>query len=204
MNMAMNRLSYNAIAKDWDSARSEVSQYESTVLQHLLLDVPPSAKILDLGCGTGRPIAEYLLGQGLQITGVDQAEEMLALAKRRFPAGRWLHSPMEHFEPDEEYDGAVIWDSLFHMPRAQIKPVLHKVIQCLKPGARLILTVGGSDNPPFTDTMFGQRFFYDSLTPEATLQALTTLGAIIESSEFINPPTNGRDKGRYGIIARRP
>jgi 2-polyprenyl-3-methyl-5-hydroxy-6-metoxy-1,4-benzoquinol methylase len=198
----MNRLSYNAIAKDWDTARSTIFHYEPAFLERLLLDLHPPAKILDLGCGTGRPIAEYLLKRGFRVTGVDQAEGMLALARLRFPEGRWLHSAMETFEPDEEYDSAVIWDSLFHVPRENIEPILRKVVRCLRPGARLMLTVGGSEHPPFTDTMFGHTFFYDSLTPEGTLDVLTTLGAIIEHSEFINPPTSGRDKGRYGIVAR--
>lgn len=62
--------------------------------------------------------------------------------------------------------------------------------------------VGGSDQLPFTDTMYGHTFFYDSLTPEGTLALLVSLGTVIEHSEFINPPTKGRDKGRYGIVAR--
>jgi hypothetical protein len=31
---------------------------------------------------------------------------------------------------------------------------------------------------------------------------MKSLGANIEISEFINPPTSGRDKGRLGILAR--
>jgi SAM-dependent methyltransferase len=198
----MNRLSYNAIVKDWDAARSALFAYEPAFLERLLLGLQPPARILDLGCGTGRPIGEFLLKRGFLVTGVDQAEELLALARQRLPEGRWLHAPMEAFDPDEAYDGAVIWDSLFHVPREQMEPILRKVVRGLKPGARLMLTVGGSDHPPFTDTMYGQTFFYDSLTPEGTLALLTSLGTVIEHGEFINPPTAGRDKGRYGIVAR--
>lgn len=48
----MNRLSYNAIAKDWDAARSALFDYEPAFLDRLLLGLQPPAKILDLGCGT--------------------------------------------------------------------------------------------------------------------------------------------------------
>ena len=113
----MNRRSYNAIASDWDAARSSVHAYELRFLEHLTKDLPRPARVLDLGCGTGRPLAELLLKQGICVTGVDQAEDLLALARERLPEGRWLQAPMETFEPDEEYDGALIWDSLFHVPR---------------------------------------------------------------------------------------
>lgn len=198
----MNRHSYNAIAEDWDAARATLSRHEPAFLDRLLIDMPLAGKILDLGCGTGRPIAEFLLQRGFHVTGVDQAEGLLALARQRLPQGRWLQARMESFEPDETYDGAVIWDSLFHIPRAQHAPILEKIVDCLRPGAKLMLTVGGSAHPAFTDTMFGHTFFYDSLTPEQTVSVLTALGAVIEHAEFINPPTRGRDKGRYGIVAR--
>ncbi len=200
--MQLNRLGYNAIAKEWDAARSALFPFESAFLDRLVLHLRPPARILDLGCGTGRPISEFLLGRGFAVTGVDQAEELLALARVRLPGGRWVHGTMEAFEPDEEYDGAVMWDSLFHVPRGEIGPILRKVVGSLRPGARLMLTVGGSDHPPFTDTMYGQTFFYDSLTPEGTVAVLGALGAAVEHGEFINPPTTGRDKGRYGIVAR--
>lgn len=198
----MNRHSYNAIVKDWDAARSRLWGYEPAFLDRLLSTIELPGTILDLGCGTGRPIAEFLLQRGLQVTGVDQAEELLALARQRLPEGRWLQATMESFVPDEIYDGAVIWDSLFHVARDQHEPILRKVIGCLRPGAKLMLTVGGSDHPAFVDTMYGNSFFYDSLTPQQTVAVIESLGAAIEHAEFINPPTSGRDKGRYGIVAR--
>lgn len=199
----MNRTSYNAIAKDWDAARSGLFRHELPFLKRLTVNLCPPAKFLDLGCGTGRPIAEFLLKQGFSVTGVDQAESLLAFAKRRLPEGRWLHTQIELFKPDENYDGAVIWDSLFHIPREHHEPILQKIVRSLLPGARLMLTVGGSDNPPFTDTMYGQSFFYDSHTPEVVVSILKSLGTTIEHAEYINLPTGGRDKGRYGIVASR-
>lgn len=200
--MQINHRSYNAIAQDWDAARSTLFDYETAFLERLLSDIQAPAKLLDLGCGTGRPIAEFLLQRGFSVTGVDQAENLLSLARQRLSAGRWIQGKMESFEPDEDYDGAVIWDSLFHIPREHHQPILQTVIRSLRPGAKLMLTVGGSDHAAFTDTMYGQSFFYDSHTPQQTLSLLLNLGASIEHAEFINPPTQGRDKGRYGIVAR--
>ncbi len=197
----MNRRSYNAIAKEWDAARTSPLPYELPFLERLTKNTHGPARVLDLGCGTGRPIAQFLLQKGIAVTGVDEAEELLALAEERLPSGRWLRAEMETFEPDEDYDGAVIWDSMFHVPREYHESILGRVLNRMRPGSKLILTVGGSSHPPFTDTMLGQTFFYDSHVPVVVLNILKSLGTTIEHSEFINPPTSGRDKGRYGIVA---
>lgn len=42
--------------------------------------IPGGSRVLDLGCGTGRPIAGYVLSKGYRLTGVDQAEALLAMA----------------------------------------------------------------------------------------------------------------------------
>ena len=201
---ALNRGSYNAIVKDWDAARSGLFSHEPPFLKLLTANIRPPTRILDLGCGTGRPVAEFLLQQGYSVTGVDQAENLLALAKERLPKGRWLLSQMEHFEPDEEYDGAVLWDSLFHIPREHHESILRKVVGSLRRRSRLILTSGGSDHPPFTDSMYGQWFYYDSHAPTEIVAILKSVGCVIEHAEFINPPAVGRDKGRYGIVANVP
>ena len=65
-----------------------------------------------------------------------------------------------------------------------------------------MVTVGGSDHPAFTDTMFGEEFYYDSYPPEKVLAALRRLGFEPLVSEFMNEPTSGRDKGRYAIVAQ--
>ena len=43
-------------------------------------------RVLDVGCGTGKAVAE-LRARGLLVTGVDRSEEMLARARQRFPHG---------------------------------------------------------------------------------------------------------------------
>ena len=47
---------------------------------------------VDLGCGTGRPIGEYILERGFLLTGIDQSARMLELARQRLPRGQWLES----------------------------------------------------------------------------------------------------------------
>ena len=198
----MNRKSYNAIASSWDAARHSCYGRERDYLDIFLEGLPVPSRILDLGCGTGRPMAEYILSRGHDVTGVDQASKLLELALRRFPQGKWIESSIQDFDPADHFAGVVCWDTLFHIERSLHAGVLLRIARILCAGGRLMLTVGGSDHPPFTDTMFGATFFYDSYSPGESLSLLRRLGFEPLVTEFMNEPTTGRDKGRYAIVAQ--
>lgn len=205
----MNRAAYDAIAARWDEARRGFYGREQCYLDTLLAGLPPGATVLDAGCGTGMPMADYVVARGLRVVGYDQSEGMLALARQRFPGQTWIAAALETCAFDggeaggEHYAAAICWDALFHIERGHHPAILRRIRDRLLPGGRLMLTCGGSEHPAFTDTMFGETFFYDSHTPERTLALLDGLGFKPLIAEFMNEPTSGRDKGRYAVVAQR-
>lgn len=203
LGLHMNRASYNRIAGQWDEARTKFYGREKDYLDILLADLPDNSLVVDVGCGAGRPMAEYVISRGHKVLGIDQAEELIKLAKARFPSERWILSPIEQYEFSIGFAAAIVWDSLFHIDRATHAKILRRVVETLPGGGKIMLTVGGSEQPPFTDHMFGQEFFYDSNTPEETSRILQGLGCRIVIGEFMNLPTTGHDKGRYAIVARK-
>lgn len=200
---ALNREGYDRIADQWDEARRRFYGRERDYLDTLLSGLPAQARVIDLGCGTGRPMAEYVIGKGHRVMGVDQSAALLERARSRFPGEHWILSSIEAYPFDGRFDAAILWDSLFHIARVRHEPILRSVTAMLPAGGRLMLTVGGSDHPSFTDTMFGQEFFYDSNTPEQTEKLLRDRGCRLLIAEFMNLPTAGRDKGRYAIVAEK-
>jgi SAM-dependent methyltransferase len=199
----MNRESYNLIAEQWNSVRNRFVGRERDYLDLLLEATTVGDTVLDLGCGTGRPIAHYVVHQGRRVIGVDQSEAMLAIAKQTQPEQTWLLVAMEDYTPAVEVDAAILWDSPFHIRRDAHEPILRTVITHLRQGHRLMLSVGGSAHSAFTDTTFGQPFFYDSHDPEQALALLERLGCKIVLAEFMNRPDGGRDKGRLAVIAEK-
>ena len=200
--MAPNRDSYDAIASPWDAARVSFYGRERAYLDTFLEGLPVPSRILDLGCGAGRPIAEYALAKGHHLTGVDQAARLLDLARSRLPQGNWIESRIEDFEPAGQFAGLICWDALFHLEQSCHEMLIRRFAAFLKTGGRLMLTVGGSEHPAFTDTMFGETFFYDSHSPEMAMSILRKAGFEPLIAEYMNEPTAGRDKGRYAIVAR--
>ncbi len=118
--------------------------------------------------------------------------------------GTWIDRRIEDFGSQSRFSGVPCWDTLFHLERAKHPDLLSRMASFLEPGGRLAITVGGSEHPPFTDTMFGETFFYDSFPPERVLELLAGCGFVTVRAEFLNEPTSGRDKGRYAILARKP
>jgi ubiquinone/menaquinone biosynthesis C-methylase UbiE len=198
----MNQESYNRIASEWDRARVAFYGREREYVDALLEGLPQRSSILDLGCGTGRPIAEYLLARGHHVTGVDQAAQLLAIARARFPHAVWIESRLEDFPISDRYAAIVCWDTLFHLERSVHAGLLARMARSLTPGGRIMITVGGSDHPPFTDTMFGETLYYDSHPPEGVMSILDELGFEPLIAELMDLPTSGRNKGRYAVVAR--
>lgn len=199
----MNRESYDRIAVQWDAARQGFYGREEAYLEALLEGLPSQSLVLDAGCGAGLPLARRVIERGHRVLGVDQSEALLALARQRFPDQRWVFSSLEDYTFDEPCQAVICWDTLFHIDRGAHAVLLARMAGCLPTGGRLMLTVGGSEHPPFTDTMFGVEFRYDSNTPEKTLQLLQGLKFSVIIGEFMNLPTKARDKGRYAIVAQK-
>lgn len=130
----MNKTSYNAIADSFRQARVSLRDDERRYLEVLLEKLEPGATLLDLGCGTGTPVAAAILAQGHRVLGVDQAAAMLAHARREFPKQRWIEARLETYACAEPYQGALLWDALFHLERRWHATLLARVIAGLPQG----------------------------------------------------------------------
>lgn len=98
--------------------------------------------ILDIGCGTGRPIAEYFLKQGFQVFGVDGAINMIEIAKKNFPKARWQVADMRTLNLSEKFQAAIAWDSFFHLDHDEQKKMFPIFAKHLMKNAVLIFTSG--------------------------------------------------------------
>jgi SAM-dependent methyltransferase len=71
--------------------------------------------ILDIGCGSGKPIAAHLISQGYAVTGVDSSPTMIDMCSDRFPAQHWLVADMRTLSLGTHFAGIIAWDSFFHL-----------------------------------------------------------------------------------------
>lgn len=127
--MKSNTLNYyNTNANSFVSATLSVdfTQTQDKFL-HLL---PPTASILDFGCGSGRD-TKYFLDAGMQVDATDGSEELCRLASEYtgIPVRQML---FEELDAKAQYDGIWACSSILHLSKESLKDVLKKMIAALK------------------------------------------------------------------------
>ena len=206
---------YDAIAEQWHSHSREQAYVDRVLgyVDRVLKDLPPGSKVLDVGCGTGSPIALYLAQQGYRVTGVDQSEKMLEIARAVVPAAEFIHGDMVEMQFTEKFAAAIAWDSIFHVERKHHSAIYRKLASALEMGGRMLLSVGGSDIDSgvkdstsntavaegFTSEMFGHAFFYSGYAPAVARKLLEAEGFEIEVWEVDDPSS----LGHIAVIARK-
>lgn len=170
----MNKNSYNNVARKW------VEKRKKTAVSKLVIDfadkVVTKGKILDIGCGSGVPIATYLSERGFSVTGIDFSDEMINLAQlSNIPNTQFVNSDFLNFETIEKFDGVIAWDSLWHFPKDKQRNIYPKIGNLLRSGGYLIFTHGNIDGE-HVDSMFGEPFYYSSLSKDVVFSILIENG----------------------------
>ena len=115
------------------------------------LSLTPGASVLDVGCGTGRhtiPLAKY----GIAMTGLDLSEGMLAqareYARKENIKVELIQADATNFQLPQQYDHAIsLCEGSIGLlgndddPCKRDLSILKNIYNCLRPGAKFLLTV---------------------------------------------------------------
>lgn len=109
--------------------------------------VPPGARVLDAGCGTGRVMIR-LAELGYDCVGVDLDDSMLAVARKNAPELTWLQSDLAAFDPaalgvPADFDLVVAAGNIFPLLAPGTEPeAARRLAAALKPGGLLVAGFG--------------------------------------------------------------
>ena len=104
---------------------------------HVAALVPPGARVLDAGCGTGR-VAVELARRGYDVVGVDDDASMLEVA-RRSSAVRWHEADLSVLELGERFDLVVAAGNVVvFLAEGTEQEVLRRLAAHLRPGGLLV------------------------------------------------------------------
>lgn len=132
-----NKENYNLIAEDYAKSRNFVWD-----IQRISDHIKQNDKILDIGCGNGRMV-EILEGKNVEYTGLDISEELIKIAKTKYPemkfiVGNALNPPFL----DCTFDKVFCIRMFHHIPSFDLRvKFLKEVNRVLKPNGLLIITV---------------------------------------------------------------
>jgi len=111
-----------------DTASVDISALYLTFTGYL----PPGARILDAGCGSGRDVKAFS-EMGFDVEAFDASAELVALARQ------WSGKPVaqmrfQDVDAVEKYDGIWCCASVLHVSHTELPDVMAKLATALKPG----------------------------------------------------------------------
>lgn len=165
---------YSRRAAEFDADRGR-SLNEQPWLDAFLDHVPKAGSVLDLGCGSGEPIARYLIEQGRRVTGVDASPGLIELCRERFPEQDWIVADMRGLDLGRTFDGLIAWHSSFHLNRADQRALFQVLARHLKPGGALMFTSGHEDGERIGEWR-GEPLYHASLSTPEYRERLETEG----------------------------
>lgn len=181
MGNADNQPDWAAIAEKFDLWLPQIAPVGEVLLEGLAAQ--PGDRIIDLGSGTGEPaltLARRMQGR-VDITGVDSAAPMVAVAQRKVEAEglaniRFLHMPAEQLDfADDSFDRAMsrFGVMLFDDPLQGLR----EIRRVLKPGGHFAIAVWSTpETMPtllWSHQVFSKRIPEDAAPP---LHKVTSLG----------------------------
>lgn len=192
---SINEKSYNNIARQWAEYRHE--SFVSQLVIDFAAKVKSHGKILDIGCGTGYPLAHYLSGNGFFVTGIDVATNMIEIAQSlSIPNAQFSVCDFLKFTTEEKFDGILAWDSFWHFPKDEQAHIYVKVGNLLNAGGYLLFTHGDAAGE-HTNPMMGESFYYSALPKELVCQILRDNGFEIE---YVHKDFKEKDTDRGLVI----
>lgn len=151
---------YKNIAKRYAAMYAGMFHPDDVHVDKFLSLLPRHAKILDVGCGVGDSVA-YFLKRGFRTEGIDLSEDMIRLAKEHAPKGKFKVLDMRKMKyRKSSFDGVYAFQSLVHLKKKDVSPVLKKFNRILKPNGILFLALqkGRGEGEVYWE-LAGQKIF---------------------------------------------
>lgn len=181
---------YERHARAYDQDRGK-SLHERTWLDRFLGWVPPGGSVLDVGCGSGEPIARYLIELGFDVTGVDAAPSMIELCRERFPASEWLVADMRSLKLVRRFNGILAWDSLFHLGKDAQRTMFPRLASHARRGAPLMFTSGPVEGETI-GCYRGEPLYHASLGPVEYERLMNAAGFVVRAYKADDAQCGGR------------
>lgn len=183
---------YERHSRAYDRDRTRALQ-ERAWLDRFLAYVAPGGTVLDVGCGTGEPIARHIIDRGFRVTGVDASASMVELCRARFPDSEWLVADMRTLDVHRRFDGILAWDSFFHLSMEDQRGMFRRFAAHAQRGAPLMFTSGPAEGESI-GTFNKEPLYHASLGPSEYQLLLATNGFVVRSYVAEDP-----DCGRHTV-----
>src|SRR4051794_39698335 len=91
---------FDSVGPSYEAAFAACTEQQASITW-LLEQLPTPASVLDIGCGTGRPVCSALASAGHSVLGIDVSGAMIAAAVHNVPKAKFEKLDVKEFTPDE-------------------------------------------------------------------------------------------------------
>jgi SAM-dependent methyltransferase len=179
---------YQRHALSFDQDRSR-ALHERHWLDRFRGFIPQGGSVLDLGCGSGEPIARYLIENGHSVTGIDSSPSLIGLCEKRFPEHCWQVADMRTLSLAEKFHGIIAWNSFFHLNHTAQRAMFPIFRRHAAPGSPLMFTSGTSFGEAI-GTYQGEPLYHASLDTEE-YRSLLEINGFEVISHVVSDPACG-------------
>lgn len=128
---------FNYLGKRYEEAY--IGSYNLKEMVNIAMKgLKPGSRVLDVGCGTGRPVAEMLANAGHDVYGIDVAEEMVKIASDQV-RGTFQQADMRTYKPSQPMDAVFAVYSLYQISPSDIYSLVYRFSEWLRDGGILVL-----------------------------------------------------------------
>jgi cyclopropane fatty-acyl-phospholipid synthase-like methyltransferase len=196
------RRGYDAACARYDQEFHGATKYQAWLGQ-LREAIPAGGTVLDLGCGSGLPVALNLTEAGFDVTGVDISDVQISRARELVPQATFIRADVTavEFSP-ESFDAVVSFYALIHIPVQEQLQLLTKVAAWLRPSGSFVATTGQGAWTGVEENWLGSgaAMWWSHADADTYRTWISDCGLTIEREEFV--PEG--DVGHAFFWARRP
>jgi SAM-dependent methyltransferase len=177
---------YDAIAEAYRE-RYASSSVRAHWLGRLIALLPKNSRVLDLGCGSGVPVAYELATRGHQVVGIDRSSRQVSLARSNVPNAHFIHADMTFVEfAPRSFDAVVAFYSTTHVPRDEHAGLLRRIASWLRPGGIFLASLGATEAPDWRGNWLGVEMFFSHHGAEVNEQLVRDAGFTIGEAAVVS------------------
>jgi SAM-dependent methyltransferase len=187
------RRGYDALSVRYDEAYDGDSKYRAWI-ERLTQQLDQGSRVLDIGCGSGIPLARELVAAGHAVTGVDISQVQIRRARELVPQATFIRADAASLDfPSESFDAVVSFYALIHLPQDEQQELLAKVARWLRPGGWFLCTTGRDEwtgvDGDWLDS--GVSMWWSHADAATNRAWIVRSGLTVEEQEFVPEGSSG-------------
>ena len=172
---------FDSIGKTYESAYAHDDGLLE-LLQSAIAELPKETLVLDVGCGTGKPVSSTLAANGYRVMGIDRSKVMIDLCRMQVPEASFEQVDMLDYDPMSKFGAIFAIFCTFALSRPQTVDLLRKLSQWLSPQGKLYIgTIVADDYPTEpshydTDGLYASGMDNQFMSQTVTISLLSKQG----------------------------